>query len=211
MQVSAKVTPEMPLVWYLIWRIVKECSATRSSSLKSEHCFLICNFASIVCISSQSSKCPRKQVILTPQLARQQKHGNEWTVARSKLLHRPKRDYESGKERDRERGDYGRDMGGPKAMKDRRRSKQDDRSKHRSYAYACGATTVVRLARRRSPRRSRRGTTVPLQRLGSGSKCDFHSSGLRLNCLFGAKNMLRGKDEQYRDRLKSILQVAWML
>ena len=190
MQVSAKVTPEMPLVWYLIWRIVKECSATRSSSLNSELSFLICNFAPIVCISSQSSKWPRKQVIPTPQLARQQKHGNEWrTVARSKLLHRPKRDYESGKER--ERGDYGRDMGGPKAMKDRRRSKQDDRSKHRTYAYACGATTVVRLARRRPPRRSRRGTTVPLQRLGSGSKCDFHSSGLRLSCLFCAKNMLR--------------------
>ena len=94
-------------------------------------------------------------------------------------------------EGERERGDYGRDMGGPKAMKDRRRSKQDDRSKHRTYAYACGATTVVRLARRRPPRRSRRGTTVPLQRLGSGSKCDFHSSGLRLSCLFCAKNMLR--------------------
>ena len=95
--------------------------------------FSNCNYAPIVCISSQSPKCPRKLVIPTPKFARQQKHGNEWrTVARSKLLHRPKRDYESGKERDRERGGYGRDMGGPNAMKDRRRSKQDDRSKHRT-------------------------------------------------------------------------------
>ena len=51
--------------------------------------------------------------------------GASCSTDQNEITNRGRRETERG-------GDYGRDMGGPNAMKDRRRSKQDDRSKHRT-------------------------------------------------------------------------------